>query len=152
MRPSRSLVLFIAASALVIAACGSSGGSSAASAAAPQVSGAWARSAPNAGQSAAYFTISNPSTAADALLSASSPDAGMVEVHETSTDGSGMTGMHPVERVAIPAGGSVTFKPGSYHLMLMDLHAALSAGGTVELDLVFEHGGKVVVKAEIRNA
>ena len=83
------------------------------------------------------------------MLSASSPDAGMVDVHETSME-SGMVGMDAVQRVEIPAGGSVAFQPGSYHLMLMDLPAELAAGKTIELDLVFEHAGTVVVKAEIR--
>ena len=76
----------------------------------------------------------------------------MVEVHETSVDGAGMTDMQPVAKVVIPAGQSVVFKPGSYHLMLMDLTAELTAGETIELDLVFEHAGKVVVRAAIRQA
>lgn len=146
MRPSRSLALLVAASVIAIAGCGPGAPSSAA----PTVSEAWARSAPAAGQSAAYFTISNPATTADTLLSASSPDVGMVELHQTWMDGSGMSGMHPVERVEVPAGGSVVFQPGGYHLMLMDMSAELVAGRTIELDLVFEHAGKVVIMAEIR--
>ncbi len=149
MHPARFISL-LAATAIAVAACASGVSPSASSGSAPEVSGAWARSAPAAGQSAAYFIVSNPSATADALLSVSSPDVGMVELHETSMDGSGMAGMHPVERVEIPAGGSVEFKPGSYHLMLMHLPAELAAGTTIELDLVFEHAGKVVVKAEVR--
>ncbi len=140
MRPrSRLLVL---AAAVLLAACSS--------AAAPSVSGAWARPAGADGVSAAYLTITAPSGAADALLSASSPAAEMVEIHATSTDGSGMTGMDAVSRVDIPAGGSVEFKPGGHHLMLMGLTGALTPGSKIELDLVFEHAGRVVVQAEIR--
>lgn len=146
MRPRR-LHLLIAVAAIVLAACGTG---AAPSGGAPTVSGAWARPAVADGQSAAYFTITNPSTTNDALLSAASPSAGTVEVHETSTDSSGMTGMHPVARVDIPAGGAIQFKPGSYHLMLMRLTGELALGRTIELDLVFEHAGKVVVMAEIR--
>ena len=34
--------------------------------------------------------------------------------------------------------------------MIMGLKSELAVGGTIELDLVFEHAGKVVVQAEIR--
>ena len=147
MRPPfiRLATLVIASIALV--ACGPSSGSTT-----PTVNDAWARPAPSGGQSAAYFTITNPATTAEALVSATSPGATMVSVHETSVDGAGMSDMHPVARVNVPAGQSVEFKPGSYHLMLMGLTSELTAGGTIELHLVFEHAGTVVVKAAIRQA
>lgn len=148
MRPHLQRLL-IAIVAVALAACGSGAASSAA---APSVSDAWARPAAAAGESAAYFTITNSSGTADALLSATSPGAGTVELHETSTDSSGMTGMHPVARVDIPAGQAVQLKPGGYHFMLMGLTGELAVGKTIELDLVFEHAGKVVVMAEIRQA
>ena len=145
-------LLFIRLATLVIAstavvACGPSP-----AAATPTVTDAWARPAPGGGQSAAYFTITNPATTTEALVSATSPGASMVTVHETSVDGAGMSDMHPVAKVDIPAGQSVLFKPGSYHLMLMGLTGDLTAGGTIELHLVFEHAGTVVVKAAIRPA
>lgn len=147
MRP-----LLVRLAVLVVAAIAFAGCSLASSAAAPTVNDAWARPAPTGGQSAAYFTITNSATTADALVSATSPGASMVGVHETAVSGSGMSDMHPVARVDIPAGQSVVFKPGSYHLMLMDLSGDLVAGGTIELHLVFEHAGTVVVKAAIRQA
>jgi copper(I)-binding protein len=61
-----------------------------------------------------------------------------------------MMGMHPVPRLDIPAGGSVQLKPGSFHLMLIGLTGDLVVDKTIQLDLVFEHAGKVVVTAEIR--
>jgi copper(I)-binding protein len=141
---------FVLAVSLVLALAACSPGSSASSAVGPTVTGAWARAAAAGGGSAAYFTLANPSGRADALLSASSPAAALASVHQTSVDGAGTAAMKPVDRVEILAGDTVEFKPGSYHLMLMGLSKDLTAGGTVELDLVFEHAGKVVVKAEIR--
>ena len=115
------------------------------------ISGAWARPGVAGGVSAAYLVIiGGPS--ADALLSASSPGAATVELHETSTDGSGMTGMHPLASLAVPAGATVTLKPGSYHLMIMGLRQTVAVGDTLQLDLVFERAGKVVVKAEVKEA
>ncbi len=101
---------------------------------------------------AGYLTIDNHGPAGDALVSASSPDAASVELHETALDSSGMTGMMPVAQLACPVGGTVTLAPGGYHLMIMGLTRALKAGDQLELDLVFEHAGRVIVRAEVRQA
>ncbi len=134
---------FVAAIALV--AC--SGPSSAAG---PTIENPWARPAAAGADTAAYLTIKSVAGQADALMSASSPDATTVELHEATTDASGMMGMHPIEHLDIHAGESVELKPGGHHLMVMGLTRELAVGGTLELDLVFEHAGKVVVQAEIR--
>jgi copper(I)-binding protein len=115
-----------------------------------QVSGAWVRAAASVdGPTGGYFVVTNASGADDVLLSASSPAAGMVEMHQTTTSG-GMTGMQPVARVLVPRGGTVEFKPGGYHLMLMRLSAPLPAGTKVELTLTFQRAGSVVVQADVR--
>jgi copper(I)-binding protein len=98
---------------------------------------------------AGYMTITNPGGVADALVAVSSPIAMSCEIHETSMDSSGMAGMHPIDRLEIPAGGTVTLEPGGYHLMLMDTQA-MTVGGTVELRLEFEKAGTVVVEVEVR--
>ena len=116
------------------------------------VTGAWVRATASVGQTtAAYFSIANGTGTSDALLSVSSPAAGMAQIHET-TMASGMTGMHEISRLDVPAGGTVTLAPGGYHVMLMNLTAPLNAGATVELNLVFEHAGQLVVKAEVRKS
>ncbi len=99
---------------------------------------------------AAYLSIVNTGGTADALLSASSPGAANVELHETAMASDGMMGMHPIARLDVPAGGSVALAPGGYHLMVNGLTTALKAGDRLELDLVFDHAGRVVVQAEVR--
>jgi len=133
----------VVAMLVAVAACS-------ASAAVPTIAQAWARPAPAGGNTAAYLKITGAPVQSDALLSASSPAADMVQVHEVSTDASGMTGMHPIERLDIPAGSTVTLEPGGYHLMVMGVRSELAVGASIELDLVFEHAGKIVVQAEIR--
>jgi copper(I)-binding protein len=97
-----------------------------------------------------YLVITGGPTA-DALLTVTSPAAGSVEIHETTTDASGMTGMHPIPRLEIPAGATVELKPGGYHLMLMQVvEGTLEVGKSVTLELTFEHAGTVVVQAEVR--
>ena len=98
---------------------------------------------------AGYLVITGGSQA-DALLGATSPAAGTVELHETSMDSSGMTGMHPISRLEIPAAATVTLQPGGYHLMLMEPTGEITVGSTVQLELTFEKAGKITVQAEVK--
>lgn len=75
----------------------------------------------------------------------------------THGGGSGDTaGMAEVEAIEIPAGETVSLERGSYHLMLIDLAAPLSAGATVPITLTFEDTAgqteEVRVDAEVRAA
>ncbi len=154
MRARIVVVALIVGLVAALSAC-SSGGASGSPAAASAgtgitVSGAWARAAAQAGTGAAYLTIANGGAQADRLLSASSPAAKTVQIHETMADPSGMTGMQPVDGIDVPAGGQVELKPGGYHIMLMELTNALNVGESIELTLTFEKAGPVVVKAEVR--
>ena len=120
-------------------------------AATPTISDAWVR--PSTGTSepvAAYMVITNGMGTDDALIAASSPAASSVELHETTTDTSGMTGMKPLARLDVPAGSTVRLAPGGVHLMAMGVTQPLKVGDTLELDLTFEHAGRVPVQAEVR--
>lgn len=71
------------------------------------------------------------------LVSASSPVAGVVEIHEMSMDGTTMR-MRAVPAVDLPAGRPVKLEPGGYHVMLMDLKRQLKEGERVPVTLVVE--------------
>jgi copper(I)-binding protein len=110
----------------------------------------WAR--PTAGPNkmgAAYLTLKNGGKEADTLQSASSPDADKVELHEHIHD-NGVMRMRKVEGgVAIPAGGTVAFQPGGYHIMLMGLKHDLEDGKTMPMTLSFAHAGSVEVQVKV---
>ncbi|EGJ11903.1 MULTISPECIES: copper chaperone PCu(A)C [Rubrivivax] len=72
------------------------------------------------------------------LVGASSPVAGVVEVHEMAMDGNVMKMRALANGLALPAGQTVELKPGGYHVMLMDLKQALDVGSTVPVTLIFE--------------
>ena len=101
--------------------------------------------------SGAFMQIT--SAAGGKLVSASSPVAGVVEIHEMAMDGNVMK-MRAIAGLDLPAGKAVELKPGGYHVMLMDLKQTLKAGDTVPLSLVVESkDGKretVEVKAPVR--
>ena len=83
------------------------------------------------------------------LVSASSPAAGVVEIHEMAMEGNTMK-MRAVPAVDLPAGKAVDLKPGGYHVMLMDLKAPLAADSTVPLTLTFKDAKGVESKLELK--
>ena len=105
-----------------------------------EIKDAWIRSTVQ-GQKAtgAFMTI----TAKDGtrLVGVSSPVAGVAEMHEmkiVSDKGSDIMQMRALSLLELPAGKSVALKPGSSHVMLMDLKQPLLAGSAVPLTLRFK--------------
>lgn len=88
-----------------------------------------------------------------ALVNAASPAARIVEVHQMVMDGNVMA-MRAVDDVELPAGKMVEFKPGGYHVMLIDLVKPLAKGDKVPITLSFvDKDGKkskLEIKAEVR--
>ena len=84
----------------------------------------------------------------DQLISASSPVAGEVQLHEMAMEGNVMK-MRQVKDIAVPAGGAVELKPGGLHLMFMNIKAPLAAGETVPVKLKFAKAGEVEVKMPV---
>lgn len=87
------------------------------------------------------------------ITGASSPVAGVVELHEMAMHDNTMV-MRPITRLEVPAGGTVELKPGSYHIMLMDLKQPLATGQKVPITLQVDSGGKresIEVQAEVRS-
>lgn len=71
------------------------------------------------------------------VVEASSPVAGIVEIHEMAMVKDVMK-MRAVDVLALPAGKTVELKPGGYHVMLMDLKGQVKDGDVVPLTLVVE--------------
>jgi copper(I)-binding protein len=101
--------------------------------------------------SAAYMVIENKSALADRLMSVVSSASSVAEVHETKQMDNGMMGMQPVQGgLEIPANGSVTLKPGSYHSMMMKLHGDLTPGQTIKLTLKFQSGKEITLDVPVK--
>ncbi|HXI45491.1 MAG TPA: copper chaperone PCu(A)C [Candidatus Acidoferrales bacterium] len=145
--PAASTGLFALLAVLALAGCGTAAPSSGA----VTVRDAWVR-APMGDMTAGYLVIENGTATADVLTSVTAPSGATVALHRTTTDPSGMTGMEPVDGIHVPAGGTVELAPGGFHMMIGGLPATTKAGDHVELHLVFEHAGTVVVQAEVRGS
>lgn len=87
------------------------------------------------------------------LVAASSPLAGVVEIHEMAMADNVMK-MRAVPGVDLPPGKTVELKPGGYHVMLLDLKQQLREGDSVPVTLVVEgNDGKketIELKAPVR--
>ena len=115
------------------------------------VSDAWFRALPGALPAGGYFTLRN-NGAKDAMLTgAASPACGTLMMHKSESRG-GLAAMDMAGTVPVPAGGSVSFAPGGYHLMCMEAKPALKPGASVPVTLTFQDGAKVTVSFAVRNA
>lgn len=115
------------------------------------VEDAWTRATAGGSKvGAGYLTIHNAGSAADTLVSVATSVAGRGEIHDmTMTDGV-MRMRRLADGIEIPAGGSVSLKPGGMHLMLMDLKEPLTEGGRVTLTLTFKSGASGDVVLPVR--
>jgi copper(I)-binding protein len=154
MSSRRVATLLVVLLIVIVAACGSGSsattGASGAASGSLTVTGAWVRTAPTGADTAAYFTIVNGTAAADSLVGVSTTISRSAGLHQTTTDPSGITGMQMTQQVDVPAGATVPFAPGGYHVMLVGVVSELKAGDQVVLQLAFEKAGIVKVIAEVR--
>ena len=115
-----------------------------------RVSHVWIREAPpGVDVLGGYFALENLTAKPLSLIEVSSPDFGSVMMHQTVQQG-GQESMQELARIDLPARGSVEFKPGGYHLMLMQPRKNLAAGDTVTLMLKFSDGSELAILAPVR--
>lgn len=134
-RAMRHLLLPTLAATLLIAS---------AAQAAPTVEAAWSRPAGQAMTGVGFMTLANPGAKPDALVRVISPAAAQVQIHQSSMSG-GMATMKAAPSVAIPARGTLSFAPGGYHLMFLNLKRAINVGDSLPATLVFASGARVPV-------
>jgi copper(I)-binding protein len=131
--------------AALLAACSGDGGI--------EASGAWGRESPSTAQNGAlYLELRNEGDGADALTGVRSDACGRAELHESSMDEQGVMRMAPVEdgRLPLPAGETVSLRPGGVHIMCAGLVEPFVSGEQILLVLEFEKHAPLEVEAEIR--
>lgn len=111
----------------------------------------WTRAtAPTARTGGGFMTITNKGTTVDRLVSARSTVSDKVEIHEMQMDGSVMRMRELAKGLDIPPGATVMLKPGSYHIMFMELKAPLGKDAKVPVTLVFEKAGSLDVQLDVQ--
>ena len=112
----------------------------------------WARATPaGAMTGAVYMTLANKTGTADRLTAAASDVAQKVQIHEMAVVNGIMQMRELANGLAVPANGSVTLKPGGYHVMLIGLKKQLIAGQTIPLTLTFAKAGTISITVPIQS-
>ncbi|MCC7248356.1 MAG: copper chaperone PCu(A)C [Lysobacter sp.] len=115
------------------------------------IENAWTRATPpKAPVAGGFLAVRNDDARADRLLSATSPDAERVEIHEMSMTDGVMRMRKLDDGLEIPAKTSTQLKPGGYHLMFIGPKHPFVRGETVTAMLRFERAGTREVKLEVR--
>ena len=117
---------------------------------APRVADGWIRLMPGGmPMQAGFGRIDNHCPAPVAIVSASSPAYGSVELHE-STLVDGINRMRAVPELRIAADGAAVLQPGGLHLMLMRPKATLQPGERVGIVFKLADGREVTGEFEAR--
>jgi copper(I)-binding protein len=73
----------------------------------------------------------------------------MVQMHETFNK-NGMMGMRRVKAIPIQAESTLEFKPGGYHVMVMNLKMDMKKGDSAQFTLHFKYAGNIKVTAPVK--
>ncbi len=103
---------------------------------------------PNAPATGAFMVIRNEGAQDVKLVKADNPASKVTELHNHINEG-GVMKMRPVQSVDIKAGGEAVLKPGSLHVMLIDLKAPMKEGDVVPITLTFDDGSSKEIEAKV---
>jgi len=104
---------------------------------------------PGARATGAFMALKNAGAQEARLVTAASGAAKTVELHDHINDG-GVMRMRQVKEIVVPAQGETLLKPGSYHVMLIDMKAPLKENDHVVITLGFADGSRKEVHATVR--
>lgn len=97
-----------------------------------------------------FGTIHNPTDSDLQLVSVDVDVDARAELHETVEEAGSSVMQEAKGGLTVPANGVLELKPGSYHIMLMDLDDAIEVGQTVTMTLHFSDGTAVKATANGR--
>ena len=133
---------------LTLAACNSGDRAPAPGAPMVLVSDALCRPTPRGRQTTGcYITLT--ASAADRLVSVESPDANIVQIHESRMESNMMMMQQMRDGLPLAAGQATALAPGGTHLMLLGVKEPLAVGDTVTLKLTFATAAPVEVTATV---
>ena len=114
-----------------------------------EVKDPWARATVQ-GQKASGAFMTLTAKTDTTLVGVASSVAGVAEVHEMKMDGGVMQMRALPKGLELPAGKAVPLKPGSFHLMLMDLKVPLRKDTTIPVTLRFKDAKGVESTLELK--
>ena len=115
-----------------------------------EVSQAWARATASSARAGGVF-LTLKAGGPDRVVSASSPVAEKVELHETVRDGNVMR-MREVAELKLAPGEAVVLKPGGLHIMLIGVKRPLNRGDSFPVTITFERAPAVTATVSVQAA
>src|ERR1700761_9285982 len=116
-----------------------------------EITDGWFRALPGKLPAGGYFTAYNGTGRDVSIVGADSDACRMLMLHQSSNKG-GMSGMDMVDRVTVPANGTVRFEPRGYHLMCDSPNAKMKIGSKVGVLLKLSDGSSVAAGFVVKNA
>lgn len=115
------------------------------------LSNAWARpSNSKNNNSAVYLDIQNVSDVQYNLVNWNTDIANVTELHDSFIDEKGVSKMVKLDKLIIPAKTFAVLKPGSTHIMLLNLKRPLIIGDKFNLVLYFDNNVHKVIEVEVK--
>ncbi|HBF30673.1 copper chaperone PCu(A)C [Rhizobium sp.] len=100
---------------------------------------------PGAQVGGGYLTIENDGATDDRLIGVTSERAKSTQIHQMKIADGVMIMGELKEGLTVPAKTKTELKPGSYHVMFMNVSKLFKQGETIKATLTFEKAGKVDV-------
>ncbi|MPW21547.1 copper chaperone PCu(A)C [Paraburkholderia sp. CNPSo 3157] len=116
-----------------------------------KVSGCWIRLLPGNLPSGGYFSVMNMGAQPVDLTGVRTDAYGTAMLHQTRSNGS-TSNMVMVDKVTVPAHGTLAFTPGGYHVMLEQPKTPLKVGMSIPFTFVFSDGEQVSAECETKSA
>ncbi len=112
----------------------------------PNIGNYWLQAAPpNAQVMGAYVELSNNTNKTITLSGAYSPAFEMAMIHKTVIV-NGIAKMLHQDEIKIETGEKLVFKPGSYHIMLMQPKFKINQGDKIKIHLIYQQGDQRFVQ------
>ena len=103
---------------------------------------------PNAPATGAFMVIKNNGDKDVKVVKADNPVSKVTELHTHLNEG-GVMKMRPVPSIEVKAKGEAVLKPGSLHVMMIDIKAPMKEGDVVPITLSFDDGSTKQVDAKV---
>ena len=99
---------------------------------------------------AAFLKIKNDSDKPVDLISAKSDWAKTIELHTHEME-EGVMAMRKVDRMTVPANGTLVLKSKSMHIMIFKIQEDLKLNSKKKIDLTFNNGMTYAVEFKVQN-
>jgi len=110
----------------------------------------WVRAAPPAAKvQAAFFNLMNHNNQDINLVGVEAEGFGYGELHLSSKK-NGMMVMEKQQKITVKANSTLKFKPGSYHIMLLQPEKIVPAGQNIDVVFTLANGEKFSAKMPVK--